>query len=189
MSRTPAILFTIALVLLAWLWMQGVHELGHVLAAWSSGGTVERVVWHPLAISRTDVGINPQPLFVVWAGPLIGALLPLGMWRVAGACRWRLAWMWRFFAGFCSLANGLYLGVGSFGAIGDAGDLLRLGAPRWSLWLFGIAAATAGLALWNGTGAKLGLGKSPEPVSWQAAAAAWAALAGTVLMLACLSPR
>ena len=61
----------------SWIGMQAVHELGHVLAASATGGTVQRVVLHPLTISRTDVSPNPSPLAVAWAGPLVGVILPL----------------------------------------------------------------------------------------------------------------
>jgi len=54
-----------ALIPLCWLAMQIIHEAGHVLAAWVTGGTVTAVVLHPLAISRTDVAPNPSPLTVV----------------------------------------------------------------------------------------------------------------------------
>jgi hypothetical protein len=99
------------------------------------------------------------------------------------------AWAARFFAGFCLLANGLYLGVGSFEGIGDAGDLLRYGAPRWSLWLFGIVTAPLGLWLWNGLGKHVGLGQSAQPVSGAVAWRCLAALAVVVVVEAVLSPR
>jgi hypothetical protein len=76
----------------------------------------------------------------------------------------RVGWA-RLFAGSCLIANGLYLGVGSFGAIGDAGDIIRHGSPTWTLWLFGAATVPAGLGLWNGLGPKFGLGPSAEEVS------------------------
>jgi hypothetical protein len=148
---------------LAWLLMQAVHELGHVAAAWGTGGTVRAVVLHPLAISRTDVEPNPRPLVVAWGGPVVGVLLPLAVWAVAAGIKLRLAWLARFFAGFCLLANGLYIGVGSFQAIGDAGDLVRRGAPLWSLWLFGLICAPAGLGMWNGLGRHFGFGKDATP--------------------------
>lgn len=146
--------------------MQAVHELGHVCGALLTGATIERVVLHPLTISRTDVGNNSHSLLVVWAGPLFGALLPLVVWRLAAWARNRRAYLLRFFAGFCLVANGLYLGVGSFEAIGDAGDLLRLGCPPWQLWLFGLSTAPAGLALWHGEGRHFGLGPHRQPVAW-----------------------
>src|SRR5687768_3019083 len=138
--------------------MKQVHELGHVLAAVATGGEVERVVLHPLTISRTDLAANPRPLIVVWAGPLLGALLPLVAWSVALAVRLRVAFLLRFFAGFCLIANGAYIGAGSFGGIGDCGEMLRHGSPIWLLWLFGLVTVPAGLALWNGQGKHFGIG-------------------------------
>ena len=138
--------------------MMIVHELGHVLAAWLTGGGVERVVLHPLRLSRTDVAPNPHPHVVVWAGPLLGVLLPVGVWA---ACRMRgfaHAYLLRFFAGFCLIANGVYLGMGGFDHIGDAGDMLAHGSPHWLLWLFGLGAVPAGLWLWHGQGVHFGLG-------------------------------
>jgi len=161
----PAIVLIVSAVLLAWLLLQAVHEFGHVLGAWLTGGTVQRVVLHPLNISRTDVDPNPRPLMVVWAGPTFGALAPLAIWGIVAAARVPLAWLARFFAGCCLIANGLYLGVGSFGGIGDAGDIIRHGSPIWTLWLFGLTTTPAGLYLWNGLGPKFGLGPLAEEVS------------------------
>src|SRR4051812_32794919 len=64
----------------SWLGMQAVHELGHVAGALLTGGKVARVVLHPMTISRTDLASNPSPLLVVWAGPVLGCLLPLAAW-------------------------------------------------------------------------------------------------------------
>src|SRR5262245_12677740 len=99
--------------------MQMVHELGHILGAWLTGGRVERVVFHPMTISRTDLSDNPKPLIVVWAGPLLGVLLPMLMWGLAASMQMPGAFVLRFFAGFCLIANGAYIGGGSFGGIGD----------------------------------------------------------------------
>src|SRR5947208_8539728 len=89
----------VSTVLGSWLGMQAVHESGHVLGAWLTGGRVARVVLHPLTISRTDLARNPAPLAVVWAGPLVGVLLPLACWGVAAAVRLPGAFLLRFFAG------------------------------------------------------------------------------------------
>jgi hypothetical protein len=157
------------LIYLSWLAMQAVHELGHILAAWLTGGTVERVILEPLAISRTDVSPNPSPLAVAWAGPIIGAALPL---LLAILCRWRFQslrdsggaadavqvplrrvvdprLLADFFAGFCLIANGAYIGIGSFDRIGDAGDIMRHGSPRWLLVLFGVVTISGGLFIWH----------------------------------------
>lgn len=145
--------------------MQIVHEVGHVLAAWASGGMVERVVLHPLRISRTDLSLNPAPLLVAWAGPLVGSIVPSAAW---GLARWRAArftYLLRFFAGFCLVANGAYLGAGVFRPVGDAGDILRLGGARWTLVLFGGVAVAVGFRVWHGLGPAFGLGDGLGQVS------------------------
>ena len=77
MQRFYQLVFIVSLLALSWFGMMAVHELGHVLGAVASGGSVTRVVLYPLAISRTDVSPNPYPGLVVWLGPLVGCLLPL----------------------------------------------------------------------------------------------------------------
>jgi hypothetical protein len=146
----------------SWLGMQAVHEAGHVVGAWVSGGEVERVVLHPLSISRTDVRPNPHPLFVVWAGPLIGVLLPLALWGAATTIRMRGAFVLRFFAGFFCVANGAYIGLGSFAKVGDCGEMLQHGTPIWLLWLFGIITIPLGFLLWHRQGIHFGLGLPRE---------------------------
>src|SRR5262249_52756079 len=111
-------------VLGSWLGMQAVHEGGHVGGALLTGGRVAQVVLHPLTISRTDLAENPKPLVVVWAGPVFGALMPLALWAGAVALRLPGAFWLRFFAGFCLIANGAYIGAGSFAAIGDCSEML-----------------------------------------------------------------
>ena len=56
--RTAA--FLLLLAAFSWPAMMGIHEVGHVLGAWAGGGRVERVVWHPLLFSRTDVRPDPR---------------------------------------------------------------------------------------------------------------------------------
>lgn len=152
-----------AVIYLSWLAMQAIHELGHVIAATLTGGAVVRVVLGPVAISRTDVSPNPAPLVVAWGGPIVGVAIPI---LLAAAVRFhrqtaandlpsssdlraRATNLADFFAGFCLIANGVYIGIGSFDGIGDAGDLLRHGAPFWLLIIFGLAATTGGLFLWH----------------------------------------
>lgn len=138
--------------------MMAVHEFGHVLHAMLSGGRVERVVLHPADISRTDVSPNPHPRFVAWGGAVWGTVIPLALLAVVRVVARKYTYLAAFFAGFCCLANGLYLAAGSFGGVGDAGDLLRLGAARWQLWLFGVPVSILGLWLWNGLGPQFGFG-------------------------------
>ena len=144
----------------AWLSMMAIHEFGHVLHAKLSEGTVERVVLNPFEFSRTDVSPNPHPQFVAWGGAIWGTIIPLGLAAVVRFSVRQYLYLAAFFAGFCCLANGLYLAVGSFGGVGDAGDLLRHGATRWQLWLFGVPFSILGLWLWNGLGTQFGFSAS-----------------------------
>lgn len=161
--------------------MQQVHELGHVLGAVATGGQVERVVLHPLTISRTDLAANPRPLVVAWAGPVIGFVLPVIVWATVAAMGLRLTFLLRFFAGFCLIANGAYIGAGSFGGIGDCGEMLRHGSPIWLLWLFGLVAVPAGLVLWNGQGRHFGIGPEAAVIE---GLSIWASIGALGLLLA-----
>lgn len=133
-----------------WLGMMALHELGHVLHGWLSGGRVERILLPWFGFSRTDLSLNPHPLFVALGGALWGACIPLigfAIPRKNVVAKWA-----RFFAGFCLIANGVYLGAGSFDRAGDAGDLLRWGAPLWVLIVSGALAAGLGLLVWHRLG-------------------------------------
>lgn len=149
MPRIPQVTLIIATLVLSWLTMMIFHEGGHVLHAWLSGGSVLRVVLNPLSFSRTDLLSNPHPLFVAWGGATWGVVIPLTLYLAVRLCNTRSAFVFRLVAGFCLIANGAYLGVGSLVLVGDAADLMRSGAPRWTLLLFGLMTIPAGLALWH----------------------------------------
>jgi hypothetical protein len=40
MQRWPQLILILSMLVAAWLGMQAVHETGHVLGAWMSGGSV-----------------------------------------------------------------------------------------------------------------------------------------------------
>lgn len=167
----------VALLGVCWLSMQIVHEIGHVLAGMVTGGSVERVVLHPLAFSRTDFGHNPHPLLSAWGGPLIGSLFPVLLYGLAHWWRLAAGHLFRFFAGFCLIANGVYIGLGVFAQLADAGDLLRAGAAGWHLGFFGLAATGLGLWFWNGLGSAFGLGAPIPPNTDTTARQLWIVLA------------
>ena len=52
MQRFHQLLFIVSLLALSWLTMLASHEVGHVLGAIVTGGSVERVVLHPLKTPR-----------------------------------------------------------------------------------------------------------------------------------------
>jgi hypothetical protein len=164
-NRLQQIILIASSLLGSWVGMQAVHESGHVLGAWLTGGQVSRVVLHPLTISRTELSHNPHPLVVVWAGPIVGVIAPLLFWAGASGARLSGAFVLRFFAGFCLLANGLYIGIGSFDRVGDCGEMLRHGSKLWQLWLFGAVTAPTGLWLWHRLGSHFGLGPAKENVN------------------------
>jgi len=170
MKRIDQILLIGSFIGFSWLVMQAVHELGHVLGAATTGGTVTKVVLHPFTISRTDVHPNPHALIEVWAGPIVGVVLPLIAYLLAKALRSPGVFLFSFFAGFCLVANGVYIGAAWLTDGGaDAGDLLRLGATHWQLVLFGLLTVPLGLFLWHGLGTSFGLGKANGTVSHSAA--------------------
>lgn len=153
MIASPSIrdrLLLAGLILSSWWGMQFVHEAGHAVAAWSTGGRVQRVELHPWTISRTDVEPNPSPLIVAWGGPILGVFLPLLAWITAAIANWEVRVLLRFFAGFCLVANGVYIGVGTPAGLGDAGDMLQHGSPPWLPMAFGVVSALGGMLLWHG---------------------------------------
>jgi hypothetical protein len=133
------------------------HELGHMLHAWLSGGRIAAVAIPLFGFSQTSLRHNPHPGFVAWGGAIWGVIIPMCFLAAARAARWRIRSVMQFFAGFCLIANGVYLGVGSFGSVGDAGDLLRHGSPRWTLILYGLGTIPLGFLLWHGLGSFKGV--------------------------------
>jgi hypothetical protein len=165
MARIGQIILVTTFFAFSWLAMQAVHECGHVLAAIATGGRVQKVVLHPLALSRTDVVPNPHPLAVVWAGAIFGSVVPLGAWAWVRRLRWPYVFLWRFFAGFCLVSNGVYLVGGSFARGADPGDLMRLGVPQPVLVSLGLVGAVYGLWLWHQQGQHFGLGEAAGQVA------------------------
>ena len=155
-------LLLIPLLYGTWFGMLVTHEAGHVIHAWISGCRVAHIELPLLGFSRTDVDENAHPLFVAWGGPLWGCLLPLAILLIARAARFRYWRILLFFAGFCLLANGAYLSFGSLYRAGDAGDLMRRGAPQWTLFLFGAMTMPTGLFLWHRLGPRFGIGTAQE---------------------------
>jgi hypothetical protein len=155
----------ISFTAICWLGMQAVHEFGHILAARATGGTVARVVLYPTTISRTEVFPNPHPLIEVWAGPVVGSILPLLAYLIAFTLHSPGLYLFRFFAGFCLVANGSYLFAGELEQMGDPGELVRHGAPHWQIIAVGLIGVAGGLFLWNGLGPQFGLGAAKGNVS------------------------
>ncbi len=152
MPRFYQLVFIVCLLALSWFGMMAVHEVGHVIGALATGGSVTRVVLYPLTMSRTDVLPNPHPGLVVWLGPILGCLIPLAIFALVPRRFVTLRNIAHFVAGFCLIANGAYIGIGSFDHVGDCGDMLRTGTPVWIMWSFGVVTVLVGLAMWHRLG-------------------------------------
>ncbi len=171
----------------SWLGMMAVHELGHVLAAWGSGGVVARVDLHPLGLSHTRLVANPCPLWVVWGGPVLGCLIPLVPLVLVRLFAREYVYLARFFAGFCLIANGAYLAGGAVyggNTLDDGAVILNNGGALWQLLLFAAATVPAGLWMLNGLGKYFGLGneRSPGGVDRRVAIGAAVALVALVVI-------
>ncbi|HJN09683.1 MAG TPA: M50 family metallopeptidase [Pirellulaceae bacterium] len=149
MQRFRKLVFVLSIAAICWLGMMAVHELGHIVGAVCTGGSVTRVVLHPLTISRTDVSPNPHPGIVVWCGPIVGSLLPFALAWLVPRKQLTLRKLAGIFAGFCLIANGAYISLGAFDQVGDCGEMLRTGTPVWVLIAFGLVTIPSGLALWH----------------------------------------
>ena len=168
MKRLNQIILVLTFVSFSWLAMQVVHELGHVIGAYLTHAEVTKIVLHPFTLSRTDLGHNPHPLVVVWAGPIIGAVLPLIIFLVARTWRALDLFLFRWFSGFCLIANGVYIAFGPSGGALDTGVMIQYGSQRWIMVIFGILTCPLGLYLWHRQGEDFGLGKAEGRVSQKA---------------------
>lgn len=64
------------------------HELGHAIAYWTTGGTVEGIIIHPFSWSYCIPGsISDYPSFTTWGGVVFGTLM--GLLLVMAVWRWR----------------------------------------------------------------------------------------------------
>jgi hypothetical protein len=134
---------------LSWLGMLATHELGHVIHAQLSGGHTIAISFPLAGFSQTFVDPNPHPQFVAWGGPLWGVAIPSLLVATLKIIRRRVPSILWFFAGFCLIPNGAYIGLGWMKRSGDAHDLVRDGAPLFTLILFGVVCFVAGLLFWH----------------------------------------
>ena len=189
MSRLYQLVFIFSLLYGCWLAMMGVHELGHLLGGLFTGGSISRVVLHPLSISRTDLSVNPAPALVVWAGPVLGVLLPLLFWLAGHLLRSPVVALLQFFAGFCLIANGAYIAGGSVEGIGDCGVMLQTGTPLWAMWSFGLLTVPAGFWLWHRLGSFQDWWRQPEKITRRYALSTFFSVVLLTTLLLLFSPR
>jgi hypothetical protein len=125
------------------------HELGHVLAMWATGGSVTRITLSPFYKSFTYFGSDPTfPLVTAWAGVLFGSTI--GLLCLVCFWRWRSPWILAIMmTGLCAIAvNGLYLTIdAALLAGGDATDIIDSGTPRLFVLLVGVSLIVLGLTI------------------------------------------
>lgn len=120
------------------------HELGHALGYWISGGSVIAIVMEAPAPTGYVRGSSADPRPVVWGGVVFGsfvALVPRAIARYV-APKSPVSFTALMVASFCLAHNGLYLFVGGIVPFGDALGMIDLGAPRWLLILLGLPLLT-----------------------------------------------
>jgi len=181
MQRFHQLIFVASLLALSWFAMMSVHEFGHVVGALASGGAVERVVLHPLTISRTDVSPNPNPSIVVWLGPILGCIIPAVLWWFVPRQFTVARNIALYFTGFCLVANGAYIAIGSFDRVGDSGVMLQHGSPPWTLLFFGALTFPLGFYIWHRLGSVKQFLNDPSLVN---PAVAYTLLAALFVLLA-----
>lgn len=93
------------LLLVSWVTMVTTHEIGHLVGGWAGGGTLTDYDLAPWRLPYSLHSPDPKPLLTLWAGPVLGVLVPLAL-----ALAIRQRWSW-FVADFCLLANGCYLAL------------------------------------------------------------------------------
>jgi hypothetical protein len=109
-----------------------VHELGHALSLWATGGSVAGITLEPFSKSFTYYGSPPYyPLFTAWAGVVFSSWVGL----LLLVCLWSRRGFWTFplmMTGLCAIAvNGLYLTIDSLLLTGgDATDIILYGTAR-----------------------------------------------------------
>lgn len=182
--------FVVAALTASWLAMTALHECGHVLNAWLSGGRVTHIELPPRGLGHTQVSPNPSPRFVAWGGALWGTFL--GTSPILFVRRPELAnWLTRFFAGFCLVANGAYVGSGCFfgdpNGADDAHELLRHGAAAWPLVAFGVVTVIGGFTLWHRLGPRAGFPRAASRAGWKTIGSL-AALIAALATVGCLLP-
>lgn len=123
-----------SLLAAAWCVMVLSHETGHLLGGWLGGGRLQQADLRPWALPHSHFDPDPRPLLTLWAGPILGIVLP----QIA-AFLFNRPWGW-LIAHFCWLANGCYLMAGwvDGGTHLDTTRLLAQGASPLQIITYGV---------------------------------------------------
>ena len=124
-----------------------IHELGHILSAKLNKGTIEHVELRPWTISHTMISGSNNPVMDAWLGPITGITIPVLAWIALHKTNFKTPLL--FFAGFCLIANGIYLGLGWIGPHGDCKTIIDNGGQTWPMIIFGLISSVAGFTSWH----------------------------------------
>lgn len=174
-SARPLLL---AVPLLGWAWLSCmlIHELGHVLGAWATGGRLVLVNVRPFVFSTTLVEPNPMPGVVLWSGFLLGwlvALFAIPLWRVHVHPVGPIAKAW---SAYCWLSMGSYLALAMGERFSDTGLLLKLGWSPLLLCCVGGGVAVAGYVVGKQAVEQLTAQIKQDGISTRAIVIAWTLL-------------
>lgn len=139
-SRSLRIVRFAGLLLASWVVMTLTHESGHILGGWLSGAVLVDFDLWPWHLPYSRFAPDPQPLVTLWAGPVLGVLIPVGL-----AAASRRDWSW-FIADFCLLANGSYIAAGwlSEDRFLDTTSLLHQGAHPATIAVYSLLTISFG---------------------------------------------
>lgn len=133
-SLVSRIFSFVLLIAASWCVMTFTHESGHLVGGWLSGGELLEFDLLPWHLPHSRFHPDPQPLVTLWAGPVLGVVVPISL-------AWVIRRNWAFFiADFCLLANGAYIAAGWIAGdtLLDATRLLDQGAHPAMLVLYSL---------------------------------------------------
>lgn len=134
-AETRTTRFVTVIVWLAWAWivMTVSHELGHVIAGLVGGARVIQLELRPWHLPHSLLAGDRHPLATLWAGPVLGCLVPMLVARTSGRpAIWFIAW-------FCLLANATYLLLGYFSGDGQLDSAKMIAAGGRPIEILGAA--------------------------------------------------
>lgn len=109
------------------------HELGHAVAMWVTGGQVERITINPFSWSYTYYASAPLfPIVTSWAGVVMGTVFAVLLLLISGLLNNQYLLLLLMITNVVAAAqNGLYLLIDSLLLIGgDATHLIALGVSK-----------------------------------------------------------
>ncbi len=136
-----------------------IHEFGHGINVLATGGSIGRISISPLSWSYISYAGGGEARATTWGGFLWETILPLliflGLWCIKSR-----ASFWALLLAMVALATtAIYMLVGAFLDIGDAGFLVRVGLPTWPFVAIGAGLLLLCLLLALPLGTLLGIGR------------------------------